>query len=306
MTRAFHRLREFLIPAYESLLIPPEAVQTPFWQKFDHLIGGLRPYEYSILCGSTGSGKSAWLASLVERVATFGSAVFVASVENGPVDFDRRMISARVGENWNEGQTIAVEKVERFQRDNPKFVELPVFVATYEDRVDNDELIEQVRIAVVEENVKLAVLDNLNFFMEVKRAADQIVEMDRVVHDWIIFAKSHPVHVIMVMHPRKTDGGRVLSEFDIKGSSTAVQEAHNVWLFNRLPEKTLEEQEHLANYRDFLIRKCRRRGRSVGRSIMFYSKDGGSYEERDPFQSSQGDSVPGRKHDDRRYPDAFL
>jgi hypothetical protein len=84
-----------------------------------------------------------------------------------------------------------------------------------------------------------------------------------------MFCKRIDMHVIMVMHPKKTDNGRVESEFDIKGSSTAVQEAHNVFLFNR---PSLEDQKigfDRQNHRELKIAKMRRRGKYVGRRLMF-------------------------------------
>jgi len=300
--KKYHPAKEFVQRAYDSLLKPPESVCVPSWKGFAELVGGLRPYEYTLFCGPTGAGKSAWLASLVEQCATAGTKCFTASVENGPVDFVRRMISSRAGENWNEGQVIEQKLVTEFRAKNADFENIPVHITTYDDRVKNKEMMQQVKKAVHEEGCELVVLDNLNFFLEVTNHQQSVIELDRVTHEWIILCKELPAHVIMVCHPRKTEHGRVESEFDIKGSSTSVQEAHNVLLFNRISRDLKDKYPEFnwKNYRELKIAKCRRIGRGVGKRIYFFSKDGGRYIEDDPLakQSHAPDPLPPRRHHD--------
>ena len=121
---------------------------------------------------------------------------------------------------------------------------------------------------------------NLNFFMEVKRAQDSNIEMDRVIHELIILCKQIDIHIVMVQHPKKTDDGRVESEFDIKGSSAAVQEAHNVFLLNRPKSKDIADGIRETTDRELKIAKLRRRGKYVGKSILFSIMGGKYYEQR--------------------------
>tara|TARA_R100001086_G_C11836309_1_gene257925 strand:- start:917 stop:1876 length:960 start_codon:yes stop_codon:yes gene_type:complete len=299
-------LRDYLPEALESLLMPPDAANCDFWPKFHHLVGGLRPREYSIICGPTGSGKTAWTASMIERLATRNHKVLVASVENGPIDFTRRTVSARVKQNWNTGEVIPLQWVERFTQENPGFNDLPIHILPYEDRVNNLELMQQVAHAVKVAGVEVVVLDNLNFFMEVTSDSRIIQEMDRVVHNWIIFCKSYDVHIFMVMHPKKTDGARIKSEFDIKGSSTAVQEAHNVFLMNRIEPEIVEEDPRWSNCRELIITKCRRRGFAFGKTVIFRSPDAGaSYEEGSPLEDKASSIDAARAKNASRAPFGF-
>lgn len=301
MKQEYHHFSEYAELGYKGLLSPPERVSTPWWPKFNELTGGLRPNEYTILCGSTGAGKTAFVSSLVERAATAGAGCYVASVETGPIDFFRRLVSARAKKNWNQGDVVPLEQVQNFAARNGSFPELPIYIATYEDRVDNRKMMTQVKHSIDNEGVKLVILDNLNFFMEVTTQSNQVVEMDRVVHDWIIFSKQNKAHVVMIMHPKKTETGRVLSEFDIKGSSTAVQEAHNVFLFNRPAkeghEKIRESGQDPGVVRELTIAKCRRIGRGVGKTILFKSEDeGASYDEYIYERGPAANPVPSRKY----------
>ena len=106
--------------------------------------------------------------------------------------------------------------------------------------------------------------------------------MDRVIHELILFCKRVDVHIIMVMHPKKTEGGRVVSEFDIKGSSTAVQEAHNIFLFNRA--RATKDGLVTPSDRELTLNKMRRRGSHVGKTLIFGST-GTRYEEKGYYRN---------------------
>jgi hypothetical protein len=88
-----------------------------------------------------------------------------------------------------------------------------------------------------------------------------------------MFAKKIPMHTILVVHPKKTDDGRVTSEFDIKGSSTAVQECANVILFNR-PTKDQIERGHHENHRELVFKKIRKRGYYTNKPIWLSYQNG--------------------------------
>ncbi len=68
------------------------------------------------------------------------------------------------------------------------------------------------------------------------------------------------------------------SEFDIKGSSTAVQEAHNVCLFNRPKAADVERNIAMPTDREMVFKKIRKRGKHVGQKIKFRFNNG-RYEE---------------------------
>lgn len=270
----YNKASELVLDAYQRILLPADSVKFTKWPKLNECMRGLRPREYTILCGATGAGKTSFLAAMASDLVQQNIPIFVASVETGPIDFVARMISCLAQENWNLGDPIDAHKLEDFRQKHPWFEQSPLHLTRYEDRVPNAQLLGDIKHAVDTHGVKVAMLDNLNFFMEVTTSQNQIIEMDRVIHDAIIFCKQNDVHLIVVMHPKKTENGRVESEFDIKGSSTAVQEAHNVWLFNRPPLEKLEEDPENKFYRELKIAKCRRYGRYVGNSISFRGIDG--------------------------------
>jgi len=191
----------------------------------------------------------------------------------------KRVLSALEGEDLNTGDPVPLYKLESVVS---KHIDLirnrTIEFSLYEDRLPVEQLLHDLH-CMEKEGCKIAMIDNLNFFLEVTRSADQLIEMDRVIRELIIFCKKVDMHVIMVMHPRKTDGGRVESEFDIKGSSTAVQEAHNVFLFNRPKNEFVTAGTRDSRDRELKIAKMRRRGQYVGHEIV-YEYSGTRYDEK--------------------------
>lgn len=263
-------IRKVIGQAYDELIKPAPSIKIVGWEKFSEITGGLRTKEFTILCGSTGSGKTTFLANLSAQLLSQKVKHFVASVETGDTDFVKRVISVLVQEDLNSGEEVPFERVLEIKKawDQVLFGE-DLWLSTFDNRINVNLLLKELEIAYHTHGCKVAMLDNLNFFLEVTTSQNAIIEMDRVVHEIIMFCKRIDMHVIMVMHPKKTDLGRVESEFDVKGSSTAVQEAHNVLLFNRPSAEDQRMGWVSDSFRELKIAKLRRRGKYVGKRLMF-------------------------------------
>lgn len=275
-------LAETYVKANSELLTPFPSVTIRDFPKFQKITGGFRAREFSILCGATGVGKTTLIANLAKSFVDQGEACFVASVETGHTDFVKRLMSAAANEDWNTGDAVPIDKLKGFHAQfGSRFQSESLWLSLYDNRFSVETLMSDIAWHVKNKGAKIAFIDNLNFFLEVTRAADQIVEMDRVIHSLIIFCKQVDVHVVMVMHPKKTEHGRVESEFDIKGSSTAVQEAHNVFLFNRVGQDLIDGDYAGEGDRELKIAKMRRKGRSVGARLVLKTENGVTYTEGD-------------------------
>lgn len=267
--------------AITDLLVPVPSVRLLQFPAFTQLTGGFRPNEFTILCGSTGTGKTTLLANWSDALIGQEVPHFVASVETGRHDFIRRIISARVGRDWNTGDAVPLAEIKAAlnQSEQDRIKRAKLYLSLYENRFSIEQLIHDIEFMVDTHGVKVCFIDNLNFFMEVTAVQQAIVEMDRVIHELIMFCKRCNVHIVMVMHPKKTVDGRVESEFDIKGSSTSVQEAQNVILFNRPKEQFIDEGIATWGDREITIAKMRRRGSAVGAKIILQGIDGVQYKE---------------------------
>lgn len=268
-------IRDLSLQAINEMRRPMPAHRLRQWENFNDLTGGFRKREYSIFCGPTGVGKTQFLANLSSQLLSDRIPHFVMSVETGPTDYLKRIYSAFAGIDLNTGDMVGAEIITKVQFQNQDIFDSDLLqLSLYENRMPVERLKHDILHMKKNHGCDIVIVDNFNFFMEITSAANERIEMDRVCHEMIIFCKQVDVHIVMVMHPRKTEGGRVESEFDVKGSATAVQEAHNVFLFNRPDQKLLDAGFNKYD-RQLKLAKMRRRGKNVGKSVMFGTSGGG-------------------------------
>lgn len=274
---SYREMRHVTRDALAELSLPVRAVEIPGWDKFNYYTGGLREREFTVLCGPTGAGKTTFLANMAVQLTTSLVPIFVASVETGSNDFMRKMISIVTGIDTGSGRTMTKEEVVQIKQTvGTMFNSGNSVFSNYDSRVPHIQLLCDLLHAVEEKGVKVALIDNLNFITDISDERNANSKMDKAIHDFVVFCKKVPIHVIMVMHPRKTEDGRIEHENDIKGSSTAVQESSNVLLWNRLhkdeeaPYNPNEATKYEHGYcREIKFAKARKRGRSVGRKVIF-------------------------------------
>jgi len=211
--------------------------------------------------------NTTFLAQIFAQLMVQRVGVFAAPVETGKEDWFIRVLECLAGERLNSGDPVPIYKLEELKKKwLPLFTSANAWVAPHENRVEVSQMVLELH-AAAQRGCKVAILDNLNFFMEVSSAQNAVVEMDRAIHEFVLAVKQIPMHVVLVVHPKKTDGGRVESEFDIKGSSTAVQEASNVLLMNRPAQKDIDDGSRIWSDREFIFKKIRRRGEYVNKSV---------------------------------------
>lgn len=239
------------------------------WDAFNKTIGGIREREFSIICGPTGVGKTTLIANMAANIAAQNIPVFIGSVEITTSDFQEIMISAVTKKSI---ESLDDKKIREAAICFPQIFnsEKNVVFSPYDTRVKPRQLLEDLLVSHRQFGTKVAFIDNLNFLLEVGGDRNQLVEMDQAVHDFVIFTKKIPMHIFMIMHPKKTEGGRVESEFDIKGSSTSVQEASNVMLWNRLRQPADAPSGFSAELcRELKFCKIRKNGKFVGTKIIY-------------------------------------
>lgn len=273
----FRKANEVLMDTVTHLADPPKGVCLDQWPTFSTYLGGLRPHELTLLCAPTGSGKTQWLANASAQLLRLDVPHFAAPVETGDVDFMTRVLGCLAGSDLNSGDSVSVERLQRMQSHIEFIGKKEFWLSSHDNRVAVEDMILELKF-MHQQGCRVAFLDNLNFFLKVTSSALEKAEMDNAIHSFVILAKEIPMHIILVVHPKKTDGGRVESEFDIKGSSTAVQECANVILFNRPEEKQVESGERRWSDRELVFKKIRKRGMHVNKPIWF-AFDGVRYNE---------------------------
>ena len=262
--------RELFADACEELLKPAEAVHFNLFPQLEHITGGLRPYEFTLFSGQTGCGKTTFLANISRDLIMSGTPHLVASVETGHVDFMIRVMSAMSGKDWNSGKAVSMDDIKRFRHEHPELTgDGHLHLALYQNRLGVERLMHDLAWHYQNYGTKVAILDNLNFFLEITDAQNANREMDRVIHELVIFAKNVPMHLILVVHPKKTETKRVESPDDLRGSILASQEAHNIAVLNRPHPDNVKQGLLTHDDRELTILKMRRRGRFVNHTLIF-------------------------------------
>jgi len=266
------------VSALKECVTPFPSMKVLEWKKFNEFLGGFRVREFTCFCAPTGAGKTQLLSNISSQLLQQKIKHFVMSVETGPTDYVKRIMSAMSGVEYNSGDAIPIEVLRDFDlKFSQHFASDLIYLALYDNRVPLTVLVDSLK-KMQSLGYNLAILDNLNFFMEVSSQDQSIVEMDKVIHALIILCKQIDIHIIMVMHPRKTVDGQVVSEYDIKGSSTAVQEAHNVLLMNRPTDLEIEKLGVMKHDRKLTFKKLRHRGKYVN-EVLWLSYRNGRYNE---------------------------
>lgn len=263
--------------AMKQIFNPPRGVELRDWPLFNELVGGLRPKEFTIFCGATGAGKTQFLANVAAQLITLKEKVFVAPVETGYIDFAIRVLSVLSKKDLNTGRQFKLSDCSGAVNTHMNELNENIIFSTHDNRVEIMEMIETLRYQAEVNKVSVAVLDNLNFFLKPTGQNNIVMEYDEAIHSFVMLAKQIPMHIILVMHPKKNEG-KLKSEFDIKGSSTAVQEAQNVLFMNRLDEDEIPSKGTTFT-RELVYKKIRRRGFNVNKKV-YMDYVGGAYVER--------------------------
>lgn len=277
VSESYTPMNEVFRDTMAELAVKRPAIDLPQWDKFNFFTRGLRMNEFSAFCGPTGSGKTELLANIATQLVMQQVPIFVAAVETGKNDFMRRMMSVLTGKDLRARAFTEEERKHFREICEPFFKNRNSVFSNYDSRVSHEKLIVDSYYAHRKLGTKVCIFDNFNFFMESGEGKDQNAKMDKAIRDFITYAKRVPMHTFMVFHPKKTEGGRVENEFDLKGSSTVVQEAQNVILWNRMkdsdmvPEKDGEEKPVEKRYcRELRFAKVRENGRATGTRIIYH------------------------------------
>jgi len=263
---------EIIGKSFSEILSPPPSIKFSIWEKLCMMTGGFRMNELTLFTGSTGAGKTDFVANISANLCLNQIKHLVFSVETGDHDFWRRTFSVLTGKDYNDGEKHELDDLKKNYAKWKDVITPYQIVTKHDDRIRLDHLGALIEYAVMEKGVKFVIMDNLNFFMNPASESGMILEMDKTIHELVIMAKELPAHLFLICHPRKPGeqfSQRVESEYDIKGSSTAVQEAHNILLFNRPDNEMLKQNEISEFDRDLKIAKCRRKGKYVGKGVIF-------------------------------------
>lgn len=251
--------------------------QIPGFNVLSEALGGFPHRGTTILTGGTGLGKSTLVGNLWVGVSAIRKNIYTVPIEIGRTEFMDMLLSIIAAK-----QRKSLRK-EDYAEARQKW--LPTFlsnrghvIANHESRLTHLDFLAEVYYHYKTRNVSFAIGDNWNFMMEPTESGNSNAQNDKALHDIITFTKLLPIHIVMIMHPKKDRASkatgkdnRVDSLDDIKGSSTSPQEAAAVLLFNTLDEaKHAPPMVHMDYCREITIAKARFNGRARGSKVIYH------------------------------------
>ena len=98
------------------------------------------------------------------------------SVETGHTDFMKRILSVLEGCDLNTGDPVSPAVISSLHTKYDDLLTSDIIeFSLYENRVSVEQLMHDVETMRVHRGCKIAMIDNLNFFMEVTRSSEQIL-----------------------------------------------------------------------------------------------------------------------------------
>lgn len=211
-------------------------------RELDRICGGLLMGHVILLSGKRGEGKSTFMSQIVAEALDQNNAVFVYSGELPNYHFKNWLDLQIAGSNHIESlvneygdeeyylSTETVEKINSWYYDKAFIYDSE---AIPED--DYEGLISTITDTICRYNIKLVCIDNLMTAMDCDARTDLFRQQSVFVKQLEKIAQQYDVAIILVAHPKKTNG-----DFDndaVSGSSDITNAVSYVWNYERGKEE---------------------------------------------------------------------
>ena len=207
-------------------------------RELDRICGGLLMGHVTLLSGKRGEGKSTFMSQIVAEALDQDNAVFVYSGELPNYHFKNWLdlqiagsnhIESLVNEYGDEEYYLSAETVEKINSWYYDKAFIYDSEAIPED--DYEGLISTITDTICRYNIKLVCIDNLMTAMDCDARTDLFRQQSVFVKQLEKIAQQYDVAIILVAHPKKTNG-----DFDndaVSGSSDITNAVSYVWNYER-------------------------------------------------------------------------
>ena len=205
-----------------------KGIQTRFTELNDRL-GGIRDSEVTVFTGDTGSGKTTFCLNLVEDLVLKGVPCLVASTEMSPRKLIAKMFSVHSGKNFLDKESMTNDQ---FMAEMDYFEQKPLYFVDVHGELSLEKIQSVIAYSAKIYGVKFVLLDHLHYFLNVKRAEDERIQIEKFVAGITKAALENGVHILLISHPTKQGGDKVTMHH-LRGSSRIYQDSHNVAIISR-------------------------------------------------------------------------
>lgn len=218
--------------------------------KINGYTGGYMMGSVSVWTGRNGSGKSTFLGQELIEAIDQGYNVVAYSGELTPNLF----------QYWIELQVAGPDNIfkkkggdtESYKVDNKKIEEIrnwysnKFWLFDSKKSATTSNLLETFRYATRRHGIRLFLIDNLMTVGFESSSSDYYRQQSEFIRKMVEFAKKFDVHIMIVAHPRKTDGFWVKKE-DISGTYNISDQVDLVFSIKRIEDEDREENTGLEN-----------------------------------------------------------
>lgn len=201
-------------------------IKTPYGSLNTALGGGFSLGDLVILTARPKIGKT----TLALNIAMFTVVdqlcpTLIYCLEMKPMKLLQKAICSYRGIPMNEMQTYDIVMTKA------RFYNKPLYFGYSYEGIDLESVIATFRYAVRRYGIQLIFFDNLHFL--VRNASDVTQEIGRVTKTFKLISEELDVCIVLVVHPRKIQGQRIMTSEDLKDSSAIHADADVVIVMHR-------------------------------------------------------------------------
>lgn len=236
---------------------PLEMMSSSGLAQFDRIFGGMRLHESTIICASSGSGKTTVVSNMIKGFMSVGEKVATWSGELSNAMLKTWIYSAIAGEKaidkvqnpFRPGEFISTIKPEYEERID-KAVDGKLFV--YDgNKSDGFKMLEHFEMLHKRHGVTNFFIDNASILNMTVKGLGKYEGEEAFSQRLAAFTRNNAVRVFIIMHPTKTtinadpnymdSKGKVkkperYDQYQVRGSASLVNLAHNILFLVRATE----------------------------------------------------------------------
>lgn len=251
------------------------------FKELDEHIEDIRVEEFTLVVGRDGEGKSTFISQLIVHRLLKEQKTFLFSAELGEQAIQDWIFKQLIGND----QSCYEKKIAKYgfkyflKKENvlaiKKWIGNKLVMLDRREKLTCGQLIDRMRTLAVRNGIKLFIIDNLQSAL-VENASSLYSDQANFAEDLRMFAITHKVSVILVVHPRKVeeldtskgdvDTGNITKD-DISGSKNMSNKAHNI---------ISVERDFESRYFDMVLTLLKDK-RTKGRKAFKYKFDENSF-----------------------------
>lgn len=258
----------------ELFLSQGQAGLVPPWPEVARITGDFEAGDLIVMSGKPGTGKTTFAMNILYSLARLKKPGLLFCLEMRPARIVRKVISYHRGISQ---QSITPEILAGARGD---FAETPLYLGYISKKPTPKDVFETIRQAVRRYDVGIVVFDHLHFLVRNTRYITQ--EVGVLTQEFKILAEELHIPIILIVHPRKSDPGQIISGVDLKDNASVEGDPDVIVILHRNSIVSRREEEAMQEFGldnnevmdtmspICLVRVVKGRFRGTGQTLLYY------------------------------------